>query len=221
MHPCAMALLTVKDLSVAAGGQTLVAGLSLAIEPGRTTAIVGPSGSGKTTLLRALAYLSDPAAGEVRLEGRTPEELGWPRWRRRVCYVAQRPTLLDDTVAANLARPFRYAAADEPYSEERARDHLARLGLGESRYDQNAHTLSEGQQQRVALARALLVRPSVLLLDEPTSALDRDAVASAEALVSEVVREHAAAALVVTHDRDQAERWCDEIVDLADWRPRG
>lgn len=216
-----MALLTVSDLAVSAGGELLLEGLSLEVEVGRLVAVVGPSGSGKTTLLRALAFLADPERGTVELGGRPPEHWGWPGWRRRVCYVAQRPVLLDATVRENLERPFAYGTAEGPFPEDRAREHIERLGLEPSRMDQNARTLSEGQQQRVALARALLVEPSVLLLDEPTSALDPEALSATENLVSDVVRESEAGALVVTHDRAQAERWCDETLDLSEWRAHG
>lgn len=221
MQRLAMALLTVRDLSVAAGGSPLLQGLSLELRPGHMTALVGPSGSGKTSLLRALAGLDDPAEGEVRLLGRLPAEWGWPVWRRRVCWVSQRPVLLDGTVRMNLARPFEYATTEGPFPEEQALTYLDRLGLERTRVEQNALTLSEGQRQRVALARALLVGPPVMLLDEPTSALDPAALEATESLVRQTVDGAGAGALVVTHDRAQAERWCDDILDLADWGPRG
>ncbi len=209
-----MALFEVRDLAVSAGGVPLLAGVGLALEPGEAVGVVGPSGSGKTTLLRALALLSDPVRGEVTLRGRGPADWGYPEWRRRVSLVAQRPELLDDTVRQNLARPFGYRTSLGAFPEERAKRALAELGL-DDRLDQAAPTLSEGQQQRVSLVRALLVEPDVLLLDEPTSALDARAVRAVEALVTRDVSERGAAALVVTHDAEQAERWCDRVVDLA------
>ena len=212
-----MSLFTARGVSISAGGQRLVTGSSFALEPGELVALVGPSGSGKTTLLRCLAMLSDPDEGEVRLRGKLPAEHGYPEWRRRVSLVSQRPVLLEATVRHNLARPFTYAtAAGAPFPEDRARDWLERLGIARDRFDQTATTLSEGQQQRVALVRALLVEPDVLLLDEPTSALDPDALAAVESLVTDHVRDRDRAALIVTHDRAQTDRWCTRAMQLGD-----
>ena len=210
-----MTLFTAIGVGVAAGGQRLPGDISFELEPGELVALVGPSGSGKTTLLRALALLSDPATGEVRLHGRTPAEHGYPEWRRKVALVAQRPVLLDAGVGENLARAFTYKTARAPFDDARARALLEKLGLGAERWTQNATTLSEGQQQRVSLARTLLVEPAVLLLDEPTAALDPTALEATETLVRAHVRDTGAAALVVTHDHAQAARWCDRTLTLA------
>lgn len=210
------ALFEARDLAVSAGGVRLLEAVDLTLDPGELLAIVGPSGSGKTTLLRALALLSDPVAGTLALRSRTPEDWGYPHWRRRVSLVHQRPVLLDATLRANLARPFTYGTVASDLAalpEDRARAWLDRVGVGAGRLDQDALTLSEGQQQRASLVRTLLLAPDVLLLDEPTSALDSESAASVEALVRERVGE-GAAGVVVTHDRGQAERWCDRVLDL-------
>jgi putative ABC transport system ATP-binding protein len=212
-----MSLFSASDVAISAGGQRLVEGWSLALEAGELVALVGPSGSGKTTLLRCLAMLSDPDAGELRLRGKAPSDHGYPAWRRRVALVSQRPVLLEATVRENLARPFAYeTGAAASFPEARARAWLEQVGVGPDRFDQIATTLSEGQQQRVALVRTLLLEPDVLLLDEPTSALDPDALASVESLVTDQVRAHDRAALIVTHDPPQTDRWCDRATQLRD-----
>ena len=211
-----MTSLSARDLTISAGGRRLVSNFSFALGEGELVALVGPSGSGKTTLLRCVALLQDPDAGELSLGGRSPGELGYPTWRRKVALVAQRPVLLSTTVRQNLARPFGYAVSAGSFPEPRAREWLERLGLDASRMDQDATTLSEGQQQRVGLVRTMLVEPEVLLLDEPTAALDADAVAAAESWVRDRLRETGGSALIVTHDRAQAERWCDRVLELSD-----
>jgi len=206
-------VLELLDVVVAAGGAPLLVDVSLRLHAGECVALRGPSGCGKTTLLRAAAGLDDPAAGEILLDARPPGAHGWPAFRRAVVLCAQAAVVLPGSVRENLARPFAYRAAREPFPEARADDLLDRLRVGARRRDQDAASLSAGQRQRVALIRALLLRPRALLLDEPTSALDDDAAALVEALLREE-RTRGLAVLTVTHDASQAERVADRVVDL-------
>lgn len=207
-------MLELRDVEVGVAGRRLLRAVSLQARPGDRVGLVGPSGSGKTTLLRVVAGLVDPASGHIGLDGETGDALGWPAWRRRVTYVAQQPIVTPGTVLDNLERPFRYERRRSPGVDgARARRLIERLHLEPSVLEQEARTLSVGQKQRVALVRALGIDPRVLLLDEPTGALDAESASAVEALVTE--RSGAgAAALIVTHDRAQAERWCTEVVDL-------
>lgn len=210
-------VLEVRDLAIEAGGVSLLDGLTLELRSGEIVALLGPSGCGKTTLLRVLAGLANPAAGRIDLEGRPPGEWGWPVYRRRAVWVAQRPTLFEGSVRDNLARPFQYRTARRPFPEAVAAALLERLRVERECMGQEAGRLSEGQRQRVCLARSLLLEPRVLLMDEPTSALDEDATAAAEALIREEAAQRGLAALVVTHDRGQAARWCDRAIE-PDWK---
>jgi len=158
--------------------------------------------------------LSDPAHGSVSLDGSSPTALGVPAYRRRVAYLAQRPVLFSGSVEDNLRRPFAHAAVAAAYDEDAAAALLARLGLDSEELPAEARDLSEGQKQRVALARGLLTHPDVLLLDEPTSGLDAESASEVEGLLAERAERDACAILWVTHDRQQAERACDRIVDL-------
>lgn len=206
--------LACRDLSVASNGVALLENLSLDVRSGEMLAVVGPSGCGKTTLLRTLNQLIDAPAGELTLNGQSPETVGYPRWRRRVTLLEQRPVLLDATVEANLRRPFEYHTAGASFPAEQAATLMDELGVGRRRLGQDARSLSVGQQQRVCLIRVLLVEPDVLLMDEPTSALDPESVQAVEKRVLHEVREHQLAALVVTHDRGQVERLGDRHLDL-------
>ena len=206
-------LLEGRGLTVRWRDRVLLADVDCALAPGELVALQGPSGCGKTSLLRLLCGLDDPAPGTVLWRGAPVRPADWPAVRRQAVLVAQEPVLLEGSVAANLARPFRYRHVRRPFPADAARELLARLRLPPAMLDAPAADLSVGERQRVCLARALLLRPAVLLLDEPTSALDP----AATAAVEEIVREHAAAggaALVVTHGREQAARWCHRVVEL-------
>lgn len=207
-------VLEVRRVCVSLGERERVVGLDVCVDRGELVALCGPSGAGKSSLLRAVAGLDDPCAGELRCAGRSPEETGWPQWRRRVLLSAQRATALPGSVRDNLFHAFTYACASHAFPEERARELVERLQLASGVWSQPAATLSEGELQRVALLRALLLEPAVLLLDEPTSALDPDATRAVEDLVREIAGE-GGCALIVTHDPAQAERWCDRSVAIS------
>ncbi len=209
-------VLRLSRFGVAAGGRRLLEGIDLELRQGELLALRGPSGCGKTTLLRAVAGLIDPAAGGVQLAGVCPAELRWPCYRRRNVLVDQQPVLFPGTVRENLARPFRYHTATGSFEPARAAALLATLRLGADRFEQEARELSQGEQQRVCLVRALLLEPAALLLDEPTSALDEEAEAAVEELIAATARKRGLAALIVTHDSLQAERWCHRSYDLRD-----
>ncbi len=209
-------LLDIQGLSIRAGSEVLLEDVSFHLHSGQRLAVVGPSGCGKTTLLRAIAGLIDSAAGTVQLRGQSPEQIGWPAYRRQVVLVAQKPVLPDLTVADALRQPFGYAAAEgAEFPQSQARQWLERLRVDPGRWDQPARSLSVGQQQRVCLVRALLVEPAVVLLDEPTSALDEQAMQAVEDLLTDLAEPEGLAVVVVSHSRSQAQRMCSQTVDLA------
>jgi putative ABC transport system ATP-binding protein len=210
-------LLSVRDWDVAVlgdeGPRILLRGLSFDLQAGEIVALVGPSGTGKTTLLRSLAGLIDPAGGSIALSGQEPAAIGWPAYRRRVSYLAQRSVVSDDSVELNLAQPFTFvSAAGRKFESERADEMLVRLGL-HGALARPARKLSEGEKQRVCLVRTLLVGPDVLLLDEPTSSLDPDATERVETLLRDAAKA-GAALLIVTHQRQQVERLSSRSIDL-------
>lgn len=207
-------VLEVHGLAIAPGDAPVLRDIRITLQRGTLLAVVGPSGCGKTSLLRAIAGLDDAARGEIRLHGRSPDEIGWPPYRRLVTLVQQQPVMLDETVLDNLVRPLRNRSVSRPFDRALAVEILQTLGLTERCLGQQARTLSVGEQQRVALLRAILIEPEVLLLDEPTSALDEESQAIIEQVLRLQVRRHGRSAIIVTHDRRQADRLCDAKLDL-------
>ena len=182
----------------------MLRGLSLAIEPG-ATAVLGPSGSGKSTLLRLLNRLADPDEGIVRFHGEDVRELDPLELRRRAVLVPQLPAPLPGTVADNV----RYGPALHGNHVDSLHP-LELAGLDASYADRDAGRLSVGEQQRVMLARALALDPEVLLLDEPTAALDE----RTKSGVEETLARLTCSTLLVTHERAQAERLAQRVLEL-------
>jgi putative ABC transport system ATP-binding protein len=210
--------LHIDQLTLTINNQTLIDQFSLTLEQGEFVGLHGPSGCGKSTLLRGIAGLLAAESGDVRLGEHSPEELGWPSFRRAVLYVQQTPTLIEGTVRENLARPFSYRALEQEFDVDAAADLLERLELKRSLLDQAAGSLSIGEQQRACLVRALQLKPPVLLLDEPISALDKDAARAVIDLLAEMRDQNQLSAIIATHQRDQVDRICDRWVEL---QPKG
>ena len=141
--------------------------ISLTAQRGDFISIIGPSGCGKSTLLRLLAGLSPVTAGELLVEGRTPDDAATD-----IAFVFQEPTLLPWlNVAHNVEMPQKLRgvpAMDRATTSRRVLD-LVRLGEKTSAYPRQ---LSGGQKMRVSIARALSLSPKILLLDEPFGSLD-------------------------------------------------
>lgn len=187
-------------------------GLSLSVSAGETLAILGPSGSGKSTLLNILGALDRPSRGSVAVDGRELDDLNERELAElrneaigfvfQLHHLLPQCSALENVLVPTLARGHGASSSEQV---ERARDLLARVGLGE-RMDCRPAQLSGGERQRVAVVRALINAPRLVLADEPTGALDNE---SAEALGSLLVELNAAehtTLLVVTHSPALAQR---------------
>ena len=201
-------------------GVPVLKGVSLAIQPGESVAIVGPSGSGKSTLLNLLGTLDAPTAGRVLFDGRDvgdfkPGELASFR-NRHLGFVFQMHHLLPHcTVFENILIPGIPAGwTAEAANEKRGRRLLARVGLAGKEHSRPGQ-LSGGERQRVAVVRALINSPRLLLADEPTGALDTASASSLVGLLVELNREENVTLVMVTHSTQQAQRM-QRIVELKD-----
>jgi iron(III) transport system ATP-binding protein len=192
--------LAVAGLVRSLGGRRVVDDVTLEVSSGELVALVGPSGCGKSTLLRLIAGLDRPDGGRVVLDG--VDVTGVAPERRRIGLVFQEHALFPHlTVRQNVA--FGLRGMDRRQRAARVDELLELVRLPGSN-DRYPHELSGGEQQRVALARALAPEPAVVLLDEPFASLDASLRDEMRDDVMTALRLRRAAAVLVTHDRDEA-----------------
>jgi ABC-type multidrug transport system fused ATPase/permease subunit len=166
-----------KGVSFAYGVEDAVLeNISFTIQPGERVAIVGPSGVGKTTLVSLILCFYKPTAGEIYFDGTPLSDYNLPALRRRIGYVSQSSLLLSGTFDENLRYGNPEARQEDVEKAAKAagiHDFIIQLPQGyDSKIDERAVNLSEGQKQRLSIARALIKSPDILILDEPTAALD-------------------------------------------------
>ncbi len=193
--------------------------VSLQVAAGEFVALVGPSGSGKTTMLSIMAALLKPSSGQIFLDGQ--DLAGMDDLTR----VAMRREKIGFTFQANNLVPYLSAVENvelmlrlndklDKTGKLRARELLARLGLGERLHNLPGQ-MSGGQQQRVAIARALIHNPSLVLADEPTASLDTERAYQVVETFAGLIHEQKHAGIMVTHDLRMCE-FVDRVLQMQD-----
>jgi len=219
-------VIEIRDLHKSYGALEVLNGVDLVAPRGHVISLIGSSGSGKSTLLRCANLLEDSQQGEIIFEG---EAVRWSgagdarhpsdkaqliRIRTNLSMVFQQFNLWSHmTVLQNVMEaPLTVLKRDPQEVEDKAREYLAKVGIGD-KCDVWPAELSGGQQQRAAIARALCMEPRALLFDEPTSALDPE-------LEQEVIRviralaEEGRTMIIVTHDMNLARDVSDHTIFL-------
>lgn len=202
--------LTADGLRFAVDEKVIVGGVTLAVAPGRTLAIIGPSGCGKTTLLRLIAGIERAQAGTLRFDGQ--DLAGVPAHRRGFGMVFQDFALFPHlNVGRNVAFGLRRRGGGaEDDTKRRVAELLSTVGL-EGFEHRRVGSLSGGEQQRVALARALAPRPRLLMLDEPLGSLDRGLREHLLLELKEILTDLDIPAIYVTHDQFEAFAIADRL----------
>ncbi len=179
----------------------ILRGITLAVKPGQTVALVGGTGAGKTTLLSLVPRFYDPVSGTVRVDGTDVREATKKSLRANISIVLQDTLLLSGTVLENIAygRPAATRAEIEAAAEAaQAHEFIKQLPHGyDTQVGERGVRLSGGQKQRIGLARAFLKNAPILLLDEPTSALDLETEAEIMGTLKALMQKYTT--LIVTH----------------------
>jgi len=195
-------------------------GVTLAIRPGETVALVGQSGSGKSTMAALVPRFYHPTRGRILIDGHDMESVQLASLRANIAYVTQHVVLFNDSVAANIAygamRGATHEAIVEAAEAAHAMDFIRALPEGlDTLIGENGVKLSGGQRQRLAIARALLRNAPLLVLDEATSALDTESERHVQAALEALFKGRTT--LVIAHRLSTIER-ADRIVVLQNGR---
>jgi len=191
-------LVTLDHISVTFAQRTVLAGISLTLQPGKILTLLGPNGAGKSTLVRTVLGLLTPDRGSVQ---RAPG--------LRIGYVPQK-LHIDPTLPVTVERFMRLTRGSKradilPALKRVQAGHLLQAPL---------QKLSGGETQRVLLARALLNQPQLLVLDEPTQGVDVNGQVALYDLIDQLRRELNCGVLMVSHDLHLVMAKTDEVLCL-------
>lgn len=208
--------LSIENVSVSIGPNTLVRNVCLHVEPGEVVALVGPNGAGKTTLLRTLYRAQRPTAGRVLLDGDDVWRMPAKKAAQRLAAVLQDATgdfelTVFDVVAMGRSPHKRAFEGDTDTDRAIIADAMSALDIADLT-DAPFNRLSGGQKQRALIARALTQCTGTIVLDEPTNHLDlrhqHDAL--------HLLRRTGTTVVAALHDLNLAIAYCDRICVLDD-----
>jgi branched-chain amino acid transport system ATP-binding protein len=222
-------LLEVTSLRKAFGGLMAVFDVSFGIKAGEILAIIGPNGAGKTTIFNLLSGVLPPTGGSIRFAGRLVNDLephaitrlGLARTFQSIRLFGNMTVLENVMVGRHVKSRYGLLSAalrlprargEERVIRKQAMAYLARVGL-ETKADENALSLSFGQQRLLEIARSLATEPQLLILDEPASGLNHMEKLELDRLIRSI-RDDGVTVLLVEHDMQFVMDIADRIIVL-------
>ncbi|AZE55506.1 putative iron ABC transporter ATP-binding protein [Pseudomonas synxantha] len=212
-----MVTLQLQDLGARYGQHMMISGVTTAaFSGGQVVAVVGPNAAGKSTLFKRMAGLID-GPGQVILHDSKKGAQG-------ISYMPQglngsaRLTVYESVLLARKQLAPRWVVEDDEL--KLVDDILAALGIGALSF-RNLGELSGGQQQLVSIAQTLVREPEILLMDEPTSALDMHRQVQVLNFMRDLARERQVIVFIAIHDLNQALRFADQVLVIADGTAHG
>ena len=212
-------LLSLQDLGLRyRNGVQAVDGVSLAVMPRETLAVVGESGCGKSSLGKLILRLHEPTAGRILLDGRDITALSRRRLRplrRHFQMIFQDPfaSLNPRSSVGSILETqlLVQGIGDRHERRERTRAIAQRVGLDPGALDRYPHEFSGGQRQRIGIARALILEPKLVICDEPVSALDVSIRAQILNLLLDLQAERGLTYVFISHDMGVVEHIADRV----------
>jgi phospholipid/cholesterol/gamma-HCH transport system ATP-binding protein len=214
-------MISVCNIVKSFGSQTVLDGVSLVIEPGKTTAVVGPSGVGKSVLLKLIMGILEPDHGKILIGGENitaaRSEAARNRIRESLGVLFQSAALLDSlTIYDNIAFPVRvrYRMGAKKVHEKVL---LMAESLSLTEYLKNfPEQVSIGIRKRVGMARALIAEPKVLLIDEPNTGLDPLDGQEVYDLINACKRRLGFTGVVISHELPEVFQVADRVAMILD-----
>ena len=193
-----MALITLRDVTIAFEGVPAVEHVSYQVNRGDYMVLIGENGSGKSTLMRAMLGLVHPCAGTVRYgDGLRRNQIGY--LPQQTAVQRDFPASVEEVVLSGCINQLGSRFFYGKNLQRKAHEKMALLDI-ENLSEKSYRTLSGGQQQRVLLARALCATDALLLLDEPVTGLDPGSTQELYGLIRRLNREHGVSVVMVSHD---------------------
>ncbi|MFE8698194.1 heme ABC exporter ATP-binding protein CcmA [Cytobacillus sp. FJAT-53684] len=203
-------MLELKNITKVIGEKIILRNFSLALEQGKSVAVVGPNGAGKSTFFKLAAGLMQQTSGEILLNGEQIKKKSL-LLKKKVGYLGHESFLYNAlTPIENLT--FYGKLYKVKNMEEKITELLRAVGLHYFK-DIPIRSFSRGMMQRLAIARVLLAEPEFLLLDEPHTGLDQEAVSLLNQLIKER-QNKGVAILLISHDFEQVINVCDQVLIL-------
>lgn len=211
-----MVRLSLDGVGAVYGARQILTNISTSVFNGaEVVAVVGPNAAGKSTLFKRIAGLVD-GPGEVRIDGSR-------RGRDGICYMPQdsvgtaRLTVYESVLLARKQMQPTWAVHDGDL--ELIDAVIASIGIGELAF-RTLDELSGGQRQLVSIAQTLVREPEIMLMDEPTSALDMRRQVQVLSFIRDLARARGMIVLIALHDLNQALRFADQVLVIADGTAR-
>lgn len=206
-------MIEITGLTKTFGRLKVLAGVDVAVQPGRVTAILGPNGAGKSTLIKCVLGLVRADAGTIRLDGKPMS--GDPAARARIGYMPQLPRLPENLTGAELVELVQdLRGADAPRDESLVHAFGLAPELGKP-----LRNLSGGTRQKVNAVLAFLFSPPVLILDEPTAGLDPVASSTLKDAIL-AARGAGRTTIMTSHVLSELEELADDVVFLLEGNVR-
>ena len=210
-----MSMLKVENLSVHDGMIQAVRDVSFEVNEGEVVSLIGANGAGKTSILRTISGLVRPSAGKIEFLGQEIQKV--PAQKIVAAGLSQVPegrhVFPGLTVMENLEMG-AFLKKDREENQANLKKVFSRFPRLEERKNQDAATLSGGEQQMLAMGRALMSTPKLLLLDEHTAALDPKTSEMVMELTQKIVESHDLTTLMITHDMNHAIEYGNRLIML-------